>query len=182
MAFVPATVTHEPVFSPSQCGEIITANSTGFKQVGTSQDKRLNEKVRKASALPLTLDKHSNIYKATIPVALGVNKQIWKYVLDTHDDIQLLKYVPGDHYTWHMDIGSGSHENRKLSFIISLSPTESYEGGEVIFKAGSEEKSFKLEQGKMILFPSFVLHKVATVTKGERYVLVGWLRGEKPFV
>ena len=71
-----------------------------------------------------------------------------------------------------MDLGSGQHETRKLSFIIGLSPTESYEGGEVIFKVGPEEKAIKIEQGKMITFPSFVLHKVAPVTKGERYVLV----------
>ena len=33
------------------------------------------------------------------------------------------------------------------------------------------------EQGKLILFPSYVLHEVKPVTKGERYSLVAWITG-----
>ena len=78
-------------------------------------------------------------------------------------------------------MGPGIHETRKLSFIIGLSPAESYEGGEITFKVGPSDTSIKLEQGNMIVFPSFILHKVEPVTKGERYVLVGWLRGNDAF-
>ena len=70
---------------------------------------------------------------------------------------------------------------RKLSFVIPLSPPEAYEGGELIVQTSPKEISVPLTQGKMILFPSFVLHKVTPVTKGERHMLVGWLRGKTPF-
>ena len=68
-----------------------------------------------------------------------------------------------------------------LSFVLPLSDPESYEGGELVLKPSFQEKSIPLEQGKIIVFPSFILHKVTPVTSGTRYMLVGWLRGKIPF-
>mgnify|MGYP001193495143 CR=1 FL=1 len=181
MAYTPASVTQDQVISSARCGEIIHTHSKSFKLGGLTSSGHSNTDVRKALVSPITLKDHPEMYQEIIPIALEVNREHWKYQLDSHDSLQLLKYTPGCHYDWHMDLGSGQHETRKLSFIIGLSPAESYEGGEVIFKVGPENKAIKIEQGKMITFPSFVLHKVAPVTKGERYVLVGWLRGETHF-
>ena len=36
------------------------------------------------------------------------------------------------------------------------------------------------DQGTLILFPSYVLHEIKPVTKGERNSLVTWITG-KPF-
>ena len=36
------------------------------------------------------------------------------------------------------------------------------------------------EQGTLILFPSYILHEVKPITKGERNSLVTWVTG-KPF-
>ena len=33
------------------------------------------------------------------------------------------------------------------------------------------------EQGTLVAFPSFVLHEITPVTKGERYSLVNWIAG-----
>ena len=52
----------------------------------------------------------------------SVNAGIWGYKLNGMDKLQLLKYNVGGHYDWHLDIGSGDHMYRKLSFIIPLSP------------------------------------------------------------
>ena len=37
----------------------------------------------------------------------------------------------------------------------------------------------KKEQGTLILFPSYVLHEVKPVTKGERNSLVSWVTGKQ---
>ena len=89
-------------------------------------------------------------------------------------------------YGWHMDVDSeGVAPTRKLSYSILLNPNE-YEGGNLIIKMGridqsTEERSRKSSDeeltGAMILFPSYILHKVAEVTKGTRYSLVGWAHG-----
>ena len=57
--------------------------------------------------------------------------------------------------------------------------------GDVITKIGRNETPFELQGqptaesliGTMILFPSYVLHRVSEVTKGTRYSLVGWAHG-----
>ena len=90
-------------------------------------------------------------------------------------------------YDWHIDVGPGAVPSmRKLSYSILLNPND-YEGGEFISKIGRKETAFedttsddKRSQdltGTMILFPSYLLHRIGEVTKGTRYSLVGWAHG-----
>ena len=39
----------------------------------------------------------------------------------------------------------------------------------------NSEKSFKLNSGEIIIYPSTYLHSVKEVTKGERLVCIGWI-------
>ena len=85
-------------------------------------------------------------------------------------------------YDWHLDIGPSTVTSiRKISYSILLNYGE-YEGGEFITKISKNDDSFEKnnnpEVGIMILFPSFMLHRVTEVTKGTRYVLVGWVHGD----
>ena len=87
-------------------------------------------------------------------------------------------------YDWHVDVGPGPVPSmRKLSYSILLNPND-YEGGEFITKIGRQDTAFENTgditedmTGTMILFPSYVLHRVAEVTSGTRYSLVGWAHG-----
>ena len=80
-------------------------------------------------------------------------------------------------YDWHMDIGEGTTALRKLSYSILLNAGE-YEGGELEFHIGRDTHSpFSSEIGNMILFPSYLVHKITPVTKGVRYAMVGWVHG-----
>jgi PKHD-type hydroxylase len=68
---------------------------------------------------------------------------------------------------------------RKLGFTIQLSNPEDYEGGELQFYDGSKtrlEPELK-EKGTLIVFPSFVWHRILPITKGTRYAVVGWIHG-----
>ena len=77
---------------------------------------------------------------------------------------------------------------RKLSVTISLTDSETYEGGNLKFDWGehAETKSRFHEcteirpRGSIIVFPSYYYHQVTPVTKGTRYSLVIWYYG-KPF-
>jgi len=70
---------------------------------------------------------------------------------------------------------------------LCLSNPKDYEGGELEFDYRSEEqtKIVTCEQiknkGSIVVFPSFVWHKVKPVTKGLRYSLVAWNLGN-PYV
>lgn len=87
-----------------------------------------------------------------------------------------------DHYEWHIDSHSQIDTSmisspRKLSFSLQLSDPSEYEGGDILIKTGKDEEVIKKEKGFMVMFPSFVLHKVTPVTKGVRKSLVGWVSG-----
>ena len=95
-------------------------------------------------------------------------------------------------YDWHLDIGTDPiRSTRKLSFSILLNVGE-YKGGELEFHLGRgynvPDNTMKMQSvrpnqtgadalGSMILFPSYLIHRVLPVTKGIRYAIVGWMNG-----
>lgn len=107
------------------------------------------------------------------------NEDYWGFEISyIPHPIQLLEYNVGDHYDWHMDLGPGDGEKRKLSIIIQLSDPYEYEGGSVILKSGKEFVVPK-EKGAVCIFPSYILHKVEPITKGTRRALVCWVLGDE---
>lgn len=89
--------------------------------------------------------------------------------------IQIGRYSGGGKYDWHQDFGKGKFSTRKLSIVLQLSKPEEYEGGRLEFFGYDEKVS--CEQGDLILFPSFNVHRVTEVTNGERFSLVAWISG-----
>jgi len=85
-------------------------------------------------------------------------------------------------YDWHHDINWENSKNydRKLSMVVQLSDPDTYEGGRFEF---SEVETPQIEdwkqQGSILIFPSYLLHRVTEVTKGVRYSLVSWVRGPR---
>ena len=68
---------------------------------------------------------------------------------------------------------------RKLSLSIQLTDPKEYEGGELYLHENEEGKEMKKGQGDLVLFPSYILHEVKPVTKGERNSLVTWVTGKQ---
>ena len=116
----------------------------------------------------------------------------WKFDLSFEEDVQFTEYEPRGHYTWHNDSIKNpmnlKNMQRKLSMSVQLSKPEDYEGGNLIFNlrgldSGSEDtvisppQEFK-QQGSVVIFPSFLWHKVEPITSGKRYSLVMWTLGE----
>lgn len=85
-------------------------------------------------------------------------------------------------YDWHHDINWENNKNfdRKLSMVVQLSDPNTYEGGMFEFSEVQNPKyeDFK-QQGSILIFPSYLLHRVTEVTKGVRYSLVSWVRGPR---
>jgi 2OG-Fe(II) oxygenase superfamily len=74
-------------------------------------------------------------------------------------------------------------KTRKLSLTLNLTPEENYDGGELKFDLGphANERFYTCDQaksqGSIIVFPSFIHHCVAPITRGTRYSLVIWCLG-----
>ena len=110
------------------------------------------------------------------------NKSFYDFDLEGwHDQIQFTVYQPPkDHYNWHIDIMHKPERNfiRKLSIVMCLSSKDDYGGGELqLFHPTKKCKTFKLDAGDVIIFPSIVSHRVKPVTWGRRISLVGWYGG-----
>ena len=88
----------------------------------------------------------------------------------------------GGHLNWHMDIGAMGVNKRKLAMTVQLSDPSEYEGGEFQIWMGGSSGFVTLprEQGDIIVFPTFLMHRVTPITKGERKCLVFW-SGGTPF-
>jgi len=81
-------------------------------------------------------------------------------------------------YDWHMDTGdlyTTQNMGRKLSAVIALN--DDFEGGVFETLDSDTPRSYDLRKGEMLMFPSFMLHRVTPVTRGTRRSLVVWVEG-----
>ena len=85
------------------------------------------------------------------------------------------KSTRGMKYGRHIDNSYMSSGRADLSFTIFLNYKDSYEGGELLIENMNSEKQFKLNSGEILIYPSTYLHSVQEVTRGERFVCVGWI-------
>ena len=79
------------------------------------------------------------------------------------------------HYGRHVDNPFMSTGRSDLSFTISLTHQDSYEGGELHIETINSENKFKLNAGEIIIYPSTYLHSVEEIKNGERIVCIGWI-------
>ena len=83
---------------------------------------------------------------------------------------------------FHSDDDGHSRENiddsiRKISMSCLLTDSSEFEGGNFQLQTSAKPYDIKLEKGDIILFPSYKLHRVSSVTKGTRHSLVAWAHG-----
>ena len=107
--------------------------------------------------------------------------------LSDADPAFVMRYGPSDHFAWHVDNGIEGPPmgSRKLSFSVQLSHSADYDGGDLEFATYSHTYNQEIpgpsqvlrQRGNLIIFPSFMLHRVTPVTRGVRYAIVGWVHG-----
>jgi len=68
-------------------------------------------------------------------------------------------------------------DNSDITMICTLSTTKSYRGGGTFFEA--LKRNIKSEQGEVLFFEGKHRHRGMKITKGERYLLVGFLNHKK---
>jgi len=136
------------------------------------------------------------IYNEIHPYVHQANKKAgWNFNWDRSESCQFTKYKLNQYYDWHSD-GWGEVSDRaktpfhgkirKLSMTCQLTDGSEYSGGELEFDFRQYSPQMRdeaqhlrkapeiLPKGSIIVFPSFVWHRVKPVTKGVRYSLVVW--------
>jgi PKHD-type hydroxylase len=123
-----------------------------------------------------------HIWDKISTVVSEVNRRFFNFDLSGfHEPLQLGCYSGNQkgHYDWHTDASPFDMKvPRKLSMALLLSDPSEFEGGEFQVKIGSDEvKTLDMVKGRAWFFPSYVLHRVAPVTKGIRRSAVLWVGG-----
>lgn len=117
------------------------------------------------------------------PYILEAGKVMNVYV-DWHDvEIQYTEYhaSEGGKYDWHHDVdwNNNNGTDRKLSLTVQLSDPNDYDGGNFEFAEVEQLPDSARQQGTVVVFPSYLAHRVMPVTRGVRRSLVAWFSGPK---
>ena len=135
------------------------------------------------------------VYREIQPYVHQANKNAgWNFNWDYSESCQFTIYKKGQYYDWHCDSwdkpyavdGPTKGKIRKLSVTVSLTDPKEYKGGELQFDFRQQDPDKPrdirtcteiLPKGSLVVFPSFVWHRVKPVTKGIRHSLVVWNLG-----
>jgi PKHD-type hydroxylase len=169
-------------FSKEECQTIINiAKDKGLiKGTTFNNDKTKDVRDSKISWL-YPIDGMDWVFRRVTDITLNLNERFFKFDLfGLNEGFQFTNYeAPSGKYGKHVDRGTNMPV-RKLSISIQLTNPEEYEGGELKLYDGEEKGTIMDKtQGTLVIFPSYVLHEVMPVTKGERNSLVTWVTGKQ---
>ena len=162
--------------------------SASNSMLSSEEKQEHSEKIRSSKTAFIS----DNWLKRDLQSIVEYANKSWKFNLKYNEDVQFTEYEPRGHYNWHNDSLKNpmnmKNMQRKLSTVVQLSSPEDYEGGDLKFNLRgldsntgdtvmSPPPEFK-QQGSLVIFPSFLWHKVEPITSGKRYSLVMWTLGE----
>ena len=163
-------------------------------------NKREVGDIRKKRRSDLVLLTDRWIYREIHPYVVKANTLAgWNFEWHRTESCQFTKYKPGQYYDWHCDSWNQPYNKpnqpeehgriRKLSMTCQLTDGSEYKGVDLVFDYRNYDPHLReeskhlikatqiLPKGSIIIFPSFVWHRVKPVTQGIRYSLVCWNLG-----
>ena len=123
------------------------------------------------------------IFDRLLNAAQEINEKDYNFDLWGFDHFQYTVYNINEEYKAHADIIYTAPKfktlARKLSISLVLSDNYDYEGGEfqIINAEQNEASTVEQKKGRLIVFPSWMVHKVKPVTRGVRKSIVVWVVG-----
>lgn len=172
------------LFSPSEIDWLLKSHENIPFELGKIVNKEEEEhEIRKSQIKwfqPSIYPEFDWVYNR-LQIAIERSNKNWNFSLYTMPEpIQYTEYtLGGGHYDWHMDVGPGERMScRKISITVQLSSPEEYEGGYLQFLRRPEPENAPKDLGAVVVFPSYMMHRVTPITKGIRKSLVLWVGGE----
>jgi PKHD-type hydroxylase len=172
--------------TPERCQEIIDSAGDTFETAFLGDENRTDNKTRKTN---IYWSQEQELFDMVGHYGASANRQAeWNLQTNAMESIQIGQYPTGGHYDWHVDglglepIDAPENEllhgkTRKISFVLWLN--DDFEGGDFEFHSAHIKGGvIKPKQGTILLFPSWVMHRVKPVKKGTRYSAVSWLVGK----
>ena len=165
-------------FTKEECEKIIKIAKNKGLIKGETKGK---SDIRKSKVSWLySCDDMDWVFRRVTDIILNLNERFFGFdIFGLNEGFQFTNYkAPSDKYGKHVDRAM-DFVVRKLSVSIQLTDPKEYEGGELYLYDDDKGTLMDKKQGTLILFPSYVLHEVMPVTKGERNSLVTWVTGNQ---
>lgn len=177
-------------FNKEECEKIISFADHRYPnpaKVGGGGPGNTKREIRSADIYDITPEPETAwIHQKVSNAVYFANKNHFDYDVNTISHaLQLIHYradekIPG-HYDWHIDAGPGDSITRKISFTVQLSDPNNYTGCDLLVNDHGKEVKAIRDQGSLSMFPSYMPHCVTPIESGERWALVIWVHGPKPF-
>jgi len=174
------------VFTKEECEKIISLT----KNTNLSEGQIVNKNnlpdiklpdIRTSKICWINCDEETKwIFSKMINCVFNLNSKYFQFnISGMYEGLQFTNYKsPNGKYAKHIDRVL-DRPVRKLSVSIQLTDPNNYEGGELYVYDNNKGTVMEKEQGDLVMFPSYMLHEVKPVTKGERNSLVAWITGEQ---
>jgi len=174
----------EKGFSPEELAEVekLVANLSFVRGTTQDQDDFTENEYRKSNIkwIPME-DQYKWIYDKIGGMAIEANQNMFHFDLNSMPElIQYTEYYDHEkgHYDWHMDVGHEHLSQRKISVTVQLSESDEYTGGDLqLWPGGTYPIQAPRGKGNVIIFPSFMMHRITPILKGTRKSFVLWLGG-----
>jgi PKHD-type hydroxylase len=169
---------YKSFLTPGECKKIIDIGSKKkLKKAKTYLGVDANRRDAAVTWLAPT-DDLDWLFKRMTDIVSQLNNKYFKF--DLYGFIEGGHFIhykaPKSHHGKHIDIIINRYI-RKLSLTIQLSDPNSYKGGDLLLHTDKTPEIAPKEQGTIVAFPSYTLHEIKPITKGERYSLVFWVTG-----
>ncbi|MEE4451586.1 2OG-Fe(II) oxygenase [Novosphingobium resinovorum] len=149
--------------------------------VGFSDSLRSDHSYRTSTIRWLDVGREKDIVGRIMDFVRSSNRTNFGVEIDAPYEVQFTEYRATNkgHYDWHQDVWLESPRPfaRKLSVVVQLSAPTDYKGGEFEFFGLQSPGAQFSGRGSLLVFPSFLQHRVLPVTEGLRRSLVSWVEG-----
>jgi PKHD-type hydroxylase len=163
------------IFSPEECQRIMALSLHRRQRAGAMMYAKPN--IRKSTIAWIDIQEDSRwLYEKVWNTFQAVNRWFRFDLFGLVDEIQFARYSVGDRFDWHLDTGGGQTSTRKLSMSVQLCDDDEYSGGDLEMCACPRLEP-RRRRGTIIVFPSFLAHRVTPITSGSRCSLVAWAHG-----
>lgn len=157
----------------------LVANNRAATTDGASEVTAYHRDSSMRIAEEVLVEVGDEVIQAVLAAVLAANDSHFQLHIDAEFGLEPPKVVryTGDargHFALHTDLGPRT-STRKLSYSVQLSDPADYSGGTLDFPLADWRSP--RGRGSLIVFPSFLPHRVTPVVEGDRYALVGWVHG-----
>ena len=170
-AILSPLIQSDPCFTDAECARIIAEGTALPMKQGVTTGHEAAPEARKSTiSLFPPEQRHAWIMQRIGKVASDANQKAWRFDIARSEALQFSAYGAGQYYDWRIDLGSrGALALRKISVSVQLNDGADYDGGDLEVSLGTTNKRATRKKGSVILFPSYMRHRVLPVTRGIRW-------------